>query len=169
MWFKQLRQRQRIYDDLAEEIRQHLDEKAEALMADGMSRKEADRAARREFGNVTRMEERGREAWMYPFAEGLWGDFLFAARQLRKNPGYAFTAILTLAIGIGATTAVFSLVNAVILRPLPFPESDRLMWVSEHDHSLPGSAARLSAIQITLTGAPKTILSVDLRATSAVG
>ena len=75
MWLKQLRMRRRIYDDLAEEIRQHLAEKAEALMAEGLSREEADRAARREFGNVTRMEERGREPWMYPFIEGLWGDF----------------------------------------------------------------------------------------------
>jgi predicted permease len=140
MWFKQLRMRRRIYDDLAEEIRQHLSEKAEALMAEGLSREEADRAARREFGNVTRMKERGHEPWMYPFIEGLWGDFTFAVRQLRKNPGYAVTAILTLALGIGATTAVFSLVNAVLLRPLPFPESNRLMWFSQQDHSLPGSA-----------------------------
>ena len=99
MWLKQLRMRRRIYDDLAEEIRQHLAEKAEALMAEGLSREEADRAARREFGNVTRMEERGREPWMYPFIEGLWGDFMFATRQLRKNSGYAVTAILTLASG----------------------------------------------------------------------
>ncbi len=65
---------------------------------------------------------------------------MFATRQLRKNSGYAVTAILTLALGIGATTAVFSLVNAVLLRPLPFPASDRLMWLSQQDHSLPGLA-----------------------------
>jgi predicted permease len=141
MWFKQLWMRRRIYGDLAEEIRQHLSEKADALMADGMSREEADRAAKRQFGNVTRMEERSREPWMYPFIEGLWRDLIYAARQLKKNPGYAFTAILTLALGIGATTAVFSLANAVLLRPLPFPESDRLMWLSQQDHSLPGLAA----------------------------
>ncbi len=141
MWFRQLWMRRRIYSDLAEEIRQHLDEKREELMAEGMSREEADGTARRHFGNVTRMEERGRETWMYPFIEGLWGDLIYALRQLRKNPGYAFTAILTLGLGIGATTAVFSLVNAVLLRPLPFPESDRLMWLSQQDHSLAGSAA----------------------------
>src|ERR1700722_1152922 len=141
MWFKQLWMRRRIYGDLEEEIRQHLSEKADALMADGMSREEADRAAKRQFGNVTRMEERSREPWMYPFIEGLWRDLIYAARQLKKNPGYAFTAILTLALGIGATTAVFSLANAVLLRPLPFPESDRLMWLSQQDHSLPGLAA----------------------------
>ena len=140
MWIKDLWLRRRIYTDLAEEIRQHLEEKADALMAEGMSREEALRAARREFGNVTRMEERAREPWMYPFLEGLWGDFLFAIRQLRKNPGYAFTAIATLALGTGATTAVFSLVSAVLLRPLPFAAPDRLMWIAQQDHSLPGVA-----------------------------
>jgi len=65
-------------------------------------------------------------------------DLRFAIRQLRKNSGFALTTILTLALGIGATTAIFSLVNAVLLRPLPFPEQDRLMWLHQQDHSLPG-------------------------------
>ena len=67
-------------------------------------------------------------------------DLSFAIRQLRKNSGFAFITILTLALGIGSTTAIFSLVNAVLLRPLPFPEQDRLVWVSQQDHSLPGVA-----------------------------
>jgi predicted permease len=137
-WLKQLVIRQRIYDDLSEEIEQHLAEKAEALMAEGMSRKDAERAAKREFGNVTRIEERGREAWMWPLVESLLADTRFAFRQLAKNLGFAVTAILTLALGIGATTAIFSLVHSVLLRPLPFPESDRLMWMSMQDHSVPG-------------------------------
>ncbi|NYF81286.1 ABC transporter permease [Granulicella arctica] len=65
-------------------------------------------------------------------------DLRYAIRQLRKNSGFALTTILTLALGIGATTAIFSLVNAVLLRPLPFPEQDRLMWLHQQDHSLPG-------------------------------
>jgi predicted permease len=65
-------------------------------------------------------------------------DLRFAIRQLRKNSGFALTTILTLALGIGATTAIFSLVNAVLLRPLPFPKQDRLMWLHQQDHSLPG-------------------------------
>jgi predicted permease len=138
MGFKQLITRKRIFSDLSEEIQQHLDEKAEALMTEGMSREEAQRAARREFGNVTRIQEHGREAWMWPLAERLWADLGFAIRQLCRNPGFSLTAILTLALGIGATTAVFSLVNTILLRPLPFPAQNRLMWLAQQDHSLPG-------------------------------
>ena len=139
-WIQQLFTRRKIFSDLSEEIQQHLEEKTEALMAEGMSREEAVRAAKREFGNVTRMQERGREAWMWPLAESLWADAKFAVRQLYKNLGFALTAILTLALGIGATTAIFSLVNTVLLRPLPFPEQSRLMWLAQQDHSLPGVA-----------------------------
>jgi predicted permease len=138
MAIRHLFSRRRIYDDLSEEIRQHIDEKTEALIAGGMNREEAEQAARREFGNVTRIEERGRETWMWPFVESLMADVRFALRQLARNPGFALTAIITLALGIGATTAIFSLVEAVLLRPLPFPESDRLMWISQQNHSLPG-------------------------------
>src|SRR5271154_2620574 len=133
-WLRQLFARRRIYDDLSEEIQQHLAEKIEALIAGGMSREDATRTAKREFGNVTRIEERGREAWMWPLAESLWADMKFSTRQLYKNYGFAITAILTLALGIGATSAIFSLVNAVLLRPLPFPQADRLVWLSQQDH-----------------------------------
>ncbi len=138
LWIKQLLKRREIYDDLTEEIGQHLNQKIEFLMASGMSREDAEFAARRQFGNVTRIQERAREAWMWPLAESLWADTKFAIRQLMKNSGFAVTAILTLALGTGATTAIFSLVNTVLLRPLPFPASDRLMWMSQQDHSLPG-------------------------------
>ena len=140
MSIRQIFARRKIYDELSEEIRLHIEEKTEALLASGMSRDEAEHAARREFGNVTRIEERGREAWMWPLIESLWADFRFAIRQLTRNSGFATTAILTVALGIGATTAIFSLVEAVLLRPLPFPEPDRLVWLSQQDHSLPGIA-----------------------------
>jgi len=140
-WLKQLFRRQKLFSDLDEEIQQHLAEKTEALIAEGVSREDAERAAKREFGNVTSIQERSREAWIWPLAESLWSDTKLAIRQLRKNFGFALTAIGTLALGIGATAAIFSLVNTVLLRPLPFPEQDRLMWLAQQDHSLPGAVS----------------------------
>jgi putative ABC transport system permease protein len=139
-WFKWLFRREKICSDLSEEIRQHLLEKTEALIAGGMSRVEAEYAAKREFGNVTGIQERSREAWIWPVVETLCADTKFAARQLRKDYAFAMSAILTLALGIGTTTAIFSLVDTVLLRPLPFPQPDRLMWLDQRDHSLPGIA-----------------------------
>ena len=137
-WLQQLFTRQRIYSDLAEEIQQHILEKTEALVDGGMSRREAEKLARREFGNITGIEERSRDAWMWPIADSLYTDMKFALRQLRKHSGFALTAVLTLALGIGATAAIFSLVHAVLLQPLPFPEPERLVWMSQQNHSLPG-------------------------------
>ena len=133
-WFT----RAKTLSDLSEEIQQHLAEKTDALMANGMSREEAASAARREFGNVTAIEESSQDIWRWPIIDALYGDTKFALRQLRKNFGFALTVILTLALGIGATTAIFTLVNAVLLQPLPFPQHNRLMWLKEQDHSLPG-------------------------------
>ncbi len=129
-WLRRFFTRGEIYGDLAEEIQQHLAEKIEALMAEGMSRAEATSNAKREFGNVTRTEERGREAWMWPKAEGLLTDAKFAVRRLRKSPGFAITAILTLALGIGANVVVFSVLNGLILRPLDVPQPGNLYQVS---------------------------------------
>ena len=130
-WLRHLFQRRKIYDDFAEEIRQHLAEKAEALMAEGMSRKDAEYAARREFGNVARIEESGHEAWMWLRAEGLLADIKFAFRKLRHSPGFALTAILTLAFGIGANVVVFSVLNGILLRPIDVPHPEDLVQV-EH-------------------------------------
>jgi uncharacterized protein YoaH (UPF0181 family) len=88
-WLKQFIARKKTFSDLSDEIQQHLDEKTEALMAEGMSREDAQRAARREFGNVTRIQERSREAWMLPLAERLWADVRFAIRQLRRLQPYS--------------------------------------------------------------------------------
>src|SRR5581483_10914538 len=109
-WFQQWFARKGILDEFSQEIRQHLDEKIDALVAGGMSRREAESCARREFGNVAAIEETGRDVWTRPVLDALHGDVKFALRQLRRNYGFAITATVTLALGIGATTAMFSLV-----------------------------------------------------------
>src|SRR5487761_1707251 len=131
-WLKEIRTRRRITTDLSEELQQHLEEKIEALVESGMPREEAIHAARRAFGNATLIEQRSREVWMWPFIESLWADIKFAFRQLRKSPGFAITAILTLALAIGANTAIFSVVNALMLRPLAYPHPDRLGALITH-------------------------------------
>jgi predicted permease len=134
-WFRQFFTRRQIDDDLSEEIEQHLTEKMEALMGGGVSRGEAESAARREFGNIARIKERSREVWMWPMVESIFADAKFALRKLRRSPGFAATAILTLALGIGANVVVFSVLNGLVLRPLEVPQPKNLFQVI---HGKPG-------------------------------
>lgn len=128
-WLRSLWVRRQLDRDLADEIDQHLDEKVEELMAAGLTRRHAEAAARRAFGSVTLTNERGRAVWRWALVEDLWADVRYAARQLRRAPAFAVATIVTLAVGVGANTAVFSLVDAMVLRPLPFPNADRLVSV----------------------------------------
>jgi macrolide transport system ATP-binding/permease protein len=125
-WFRQLFARRQIYNDLSEEIRQHIAEKVETLVASGMSHREAEYKAKREFGNVARIEQSGREAWIWPRIESILGDINFALRQMLRNPGFTATVVITLALSIGVNTAIFSLVNALLLKTLPYPHPEQL-------------------------------------------
>src|SRR5215813_4727853 len=128
-WLKQIFSRRRRYDEIAESIRDHLEEKIEDLMEDGLSREEATRKAHREFGNVTLIEERSREVWQWPMLETLFQDLRFGVRMLLKHKSFTAVAILSLALGIGANTAIFQLLDAVRLRMLPVKAPQELAEV----------------------------------------
>jgi predicted permease len=132
--------RNRRYDDISVSIREHIEEQIDELMEQGHTRAEAERMARREFGNATLLEERSREVWQWQRLESLLVDLKHIGRRLRRAPGFAVTVILTLAIGIGANTAVFSVLNSVLLRPLPYPEPQQLVSLHLDAPGAPGLA-----------------------------
>jgi predicted permease len=130
-WLDRIFHRRRLDNDLAEELREHIEEKTEQLMRlENLSHEEARQAALRAFGNPTLIATRSREVWQWPRIETLFGDLRLAFRRLRRSPGFAITVLLTLAIGIGANSAVFSVVQSVLLKPLPYPQPDRLLTLT---------------------------------------
>jgi len=139
-WFKQLFSRRRLYNDLSAEIHEHLEEKIEELVAGGMPRKEAAAAARREFGNVTLLEEDSRAVWRWPSIENLVADVRYGLRMLGRNPVFTVVGLLTIAIGIGANAAVFSVVNSVLLKPLNYPKPEELVSLHQIAPGAPGLA-----------------------------
>ncbi len=125
-WLKQLFSRRRLHNDLSDEIREHLEEKIEELVVNGIPRKEATAAARREFGNVTLVEQDSREVWRWPSIEGFLTDLRYGIRVLRKSPGFTCVAVLTLALGIAVNTTVFTAFDALFLRLRPVKDPDNL-------------------------------------------
>src|ERR1700730_6288568 len=113
--------------ELNDEVCAHLEALAEENIRRGMTPEEARYAARREFGGVERAKELYREQRGLPFLDTLLQDLRFALRTLAKRPGFAAVAILTLALGIGATTAVFIVVDRILFRSLPYPQEERLV------------------------------------------
>jgi len=109
----------------------HIDSLARDYVHDGMSHADAQRAARRRFGDVTRLKERGHDERAMRLAEDVMRDVKHAARGLWRSPGFSVAVILTLALGIGGNTAIFSVVDQLLLRPLPYPDGDELVMVEE--------------------------------------
>ena len=124
-WWSKLRLalggRRAMSDDLADEIQSNLELEAEDRQS----------SARRHFGNATLIKEQALEAWTFPRLETFLEDLRYGLRGLRVSPAYSLVVILTLALGIGANTAIFSVVNSVLLKPLPYPGAERLVWLGE--------------------------------------
>ena len=147
--FSRLFFRNRRYDDISVSIQEHIDERIDELIEEGMPRDEAERTARRDFGNVTLLRERSREVWQWQRLESLLADLKHVYLRLGRSPGFAITVVLTLAIGIGANTAVFSVLNSVLLRPLPYPEPQQLVSLHLNAPGAPGLAEFRSELRLS--------------------
>src|SRR6202158_3011479 len=125
--------RKRREADLDEELRTHLEMAARERAEQGEDVKDAERAARREFGNVGLVKEVTRDVWGWIWFRDIADDARYGMRMLLKNPGFAIVAILSLALGIGATTAMFSVVYGVLVNPYPYANSDRMVLCVARD------------------------------------
>jgi predicted permease len=134
-WVHRLWRRNKMEDQLEKEMRFHVEQHTNDLIARGHDPKEARRLARLALGGPEQVKEECRDARGTRWLEDLWQDASYAIRTLRHKPGFAAVALLTLALGIGATTVMFTVINGVLLKPLPFPEPNRLVAVHGHAES----------------------------------
>jgi predicted permease len=187
-WWHRLLRRNRMEEQLEKEMRFHLEQHVSELIANGVTPSEARRRARMALGGPEQVKEECRDARGTRWLEDFWQDFRYAMRMLRQRPGFAVVALLTLALGTGATTVMFTLVNGVLLKPLPFPGPDQLVaihgqsveWNTElfgrqnvayldfldctrSSHSLNFAAALFNGGTVSQPGEPEYI---DLRETS---
>jgi putative ABC transport system permease protein len=151
----------RHWRELDREIAFHVAERAEQLQHEGLSEEEAQRRARLQFGNPLVQAENTRDVDVALWLDSLSRNVRYAVRALLRTPGFTITVVVTLALGIGANSAVFSMLDAVLLRPLPFPNADRLVHISQthdcgsktgtaaaqHSRRLPGTWSRTSRIR----------------------
>src|SRR5580704_1291427 len=122
----------------AEELESHIEEKIADLIDAGVAERDARQRARREFGNATLFAEIGRDVWGWNWLEILWKDIRYGLRGMRHNLGFTAVAVVTLGLGIGATTTMFSFIDAFFLRPLPVEQPYRLVSVYGNPHPDPG-------------------------------
>jgi hypothetical protein len=152
-WFSRLRNAirpQRLDEDLADEMRDHMECRADALRAAGCQPEEARRQAAIGFGNVTKLNEQSRDVRLWAALESMLQDVRYTWRGMRKNPAFAVTAVLSLGLAIGANTAIYSIVDAAMLRPLPVPEPDRLVALA-----WPTRCVQLSGVSAVPRGSGK--------------
>ncbi|MBA2340745.1 MAG: ABC transporter permease [Pyrinomonadaceae bacterium] len=142
-----LMRKDELENELDEELRYHLEREIEGNMASGMSPEEARRAARRSFGGVEQSKENCRDARQVRLLDEFWQDIRYGVRMLVKNPGFTFVAVLALALGIGANTAIYSVIDTVLLRPLPFAEQERLVVLWKRDTTANNPLVELSVAE----------------------